>query len=128
MTDPPGTPDASNRRDMPRSRSKAEAIILLDTDVMRTGIKASLVDVSVGGVGIACDTPLEEGTHIKLRLQNAIQRFEREVRGVVRRVGTDDDGRCQIGVELFTRLTPLDVTLLRSGITGPSAEGGTVWV
>jgi PilZ domain len=123
----PSPPEASERRRTVRLRSRSRAIVLRDTDAMRTGLEGALLDVSVEGLGFAIDEPLEPGEHIKVRVRNEVQRFEREVRGIVRRVRADEDGAWLIGVELRSRLTPLDVSLLRTGLLDTGGDP-SVWV
>jgi PilZ domain len=113
-----------NRRRNVRLRSKSRVVVIRDTDAMRNGLPGALLDVSCEGLGFVIDAPLEAGEQIKIRVRNDIQRFEKEIRGVVRRVSEDDDGSYQIGVELRCRLTPLDVSMLRSGLIGSE----TAWV
>ena len=120
-------PEPQNRRRTMRLQSKSRVVVVRDTDAMRTGLEGPLLDVSCEGLGFALPAPLEAGEHIKIRVRNAIQRFVKEVRGVVRRVADDEHGGHLIGVELRSRLTPLDVSLLRSGLIGQGSEG-SVWV
>jgi hypothetical protein len=87
-----------------------------------------LHNVSVGGLGFCIETELDEGEHIKIRLINQIQRFEKEVRGKVRRVSPTQEGTFFCGVELYTRLTPLDITLVRTNIVAHPDNDGPLWV
>jgi hypothetical protein len=133
MSDPHGAqggetaPAADNRRRTMRLRSKSRVVVIRDTDAMRNGAEGALLDVSCEGLGFALDVPLEAGEQIKIRVRNEIQRFEKEVRGIVRRVTADEGGGHLIGVELRARLTPLDVSMLRSGLLNTLGEGA-VWV
>lgn len=112
-----------NRRRNVRLRSKSRVVVIRDTDAMRNGIQGSLLDVSCEGLGFIIEEPLEVGEQIKIRVRNDIQRFEKEVRGIVRRVIDGQDGGFQIGVELRCRLTPLDVSMLRSGLIAAGGAG-----
>jgi hypothetical protein len=49
-------------------------------------------------------------------LHHVVQRFEKEVRGLVRQLEPIDAETERITVELFTRLTPVDVGVLKMGI------------
>ena len=66
---------------------------------------------------------LQIGEQIKVRLENVIQRFEKEVRGVVRHSLACQDNEHCYGVELYTRLTPLEVSLVRAYVM-PEPESG----
>lgn len=111
-----------------RYKSHATAVIVRETDQMRTGIPATLHNVSVGGVGFSIETELEIDEQIKIRLVNQIQRFEKEVRGKVRRVSPTKEGTFFCGVELYTRLTPLDITLVRTNIVAHPDNDGPLWI
>jgi hypothetical protein len=45
-----------------------------------------------------------------------VQRFEKEVRGLVRQIEPIEGQLERITVELFTRLTPIEVQVLKMGI------------
>lgn len=111
------------RRFMIRYPSKAGAVVVRDSDMMRIGLEGSLKDVSVGGIGLLMDEPLQINEQVKIRLHNEVQRFEKEVRGIVRHATAREDGRYHNGVELLLRLTPLEVSLLRMGMAGESSQG-----
>ncbi len=116
------TPDSSPAKPAPpppRKRlapGQPKASIIRDTDTMRLGIEGQLYDVSVAGIGILLDRTMPIGEQIKITLINDLQKVRKEVRGVVRHVTTLDDGQFQIGVELYTRLTPLEMSLLKMGL------------
>ena len=110
-----------------RFLTRANATILRDSDVMRRGVPAVINDVSVGGLGLVTTERLDENEQLKLRLRNEIQRFDKEVRGVVRRVSQREDGTFHAGVELLVRLTPLEVSFMRSMIP-PGEDSNTAWV
>ena len=122
-TAPTPQPASDNRRRNVRLRSKSRVVVVRDTDMMRNGVQGSLLDVSCDGLGFVIDEPLEIGEQIKIRVRNDIQRFEKEIRGIVRRVIVDEEGGYQIGVELRCRLTPLDVSMLRSGLLSSGGAG-----
>ena len=52
---------------------------------------------------------------------DVVQRFDKEVRGLVRQIDPIDANLERIKVELFTRLTPIEVSVLKMGI---EIEGG----
>ena len=127
-TAPAPQPASDNRRRNVRLRSKSRVVVVRDTDMMRNGVQGSLLDVSCDGLGFVIEGPLEIGEQIKIRVRNDIQRFEKEIRGIVRRVIEDAEGGFQIGVELRCRLTPLDVSMLRSGLLGAGGGAGAICV
>lgn len=110
------------RRFLMRYPSKAGARVIRDTDLMRNGIDGKLKDLSSAGLGILLTVPLEVNEQIKVELHNDVQRIAKEVRGVIRHVTLQDDELYHIGVELFTRLTPLEVSLFRMGMPAKSAS------
>ena len=111
-----------------RYESRAKAVVIRETDQMRTGIPATLHNVSAGGLGLSLDLELELNEQLKVRIANEIQRFEKEVRGRVRRVSPTSDGRFFCGIELYTRLTPLDISLARTNIAAHPDHDGPLWV
>lgn len=118
-----------DRRGNTRYRARAKATIYRDTDAMRTGSPADTHDISVGGLGLLMkESPPDLDEVIKIRLVNEIQRFDREVRGYVRHVTKTDDDFYRIGVELLTRLTPLEVSLLRLTCDTGLGNNDSGWV
>lgn len=128
MTDQqPAADESEQKRYTQRYRSRAVALVIRETDKMRTGIAAELIDVSAGGLRVLLETELNVGEQLKVRLKNEIERFEKEVRGIVRRATPTEDGRFDCGVELYTRLTPLEVSLARVN-TDSDVDDGPKWV
>lgn len=114
------------RRTTPRLRARGVVRVLRDSDVLRTGIEGKLRDVSAIGVGVDLPVELEIGEHVKVRLINDVQRFECEVRGVVCHVTPAID-RFFVGISLFTRLTPRQVSQLKTTLPMDDA-GQPGWV
>ena len=110
MTDSTPSEESPEDRFTRRYTSRASAVVVRESDQMRTGIPATLHNVSTGGLGLTIETELQLGEQIKVRLSNEIQRFKKEVRGTVRRVTPTDEAAFFCGIELFTRLTPLEVS------------------
>ena len=116
-----------DRRAFQRHTGKAAAILYRESDVMRTGIDGSLLDISADGIGIIVNTFPEKAEQIKVLLLNEIQRVKREVRGVVRHSTRRSDGKYHVGVALSVRLTPLEVSQLKMSVPD-SDSGAETWV
>jgi PilZ domain len=118
-----------DRRTTPRFCARAIATIYRDCDTMRKGIPVKLHNISVAGLGLTVeDAELELLEQVKVRLQNDVQRFDREVRGIVRHISALNDGTFRLGIELTSRLTPLEVSLLKvRPLTGEN-DGNSTWV
>ena len=117
-----------DRRSVPRRRGSASALIFRESDTMRFGIKGELRDISATGLGLLMKSPLEPNEQIKIQLTNVIQRVEKEVRGAVRHSTLQEDGTYRVGIELSSRLTPLEVSLLTMGIPTDPQDGQKSWV
>ena len=128
MTDESPTDEGNEKRLTPRYQSTSRAVVVRESDKMRTGFSVTLHNISVGGVGFCSAVELDVGEDLKLRIVNEVQRIEREVRGKVRRVSAVDGGDFFCGVELYTRLTPLDVSLLRTNIAAHPDHDGPLWI
>ena len=115
------------RRLMIRYPSLARALVVRETDMMRCGFDATLRNLSAGGLGLRLRVPLDPGEQVKVVVRNQIQRIEKEVRGIVRHV-TPDGEDFLVGVELCSRLTPLEVGLLRMGLPTDPHGSGPTWV
>ncbi|GAB4155910.1 MAG: hypothetical protein Tsb009_32780 [Planctomycetaceae bacterium] len=64
----------------------------------------------------SADAVIPVGEMIKIELGNEIQRIERTVRGAVREQVPFKENLHRIRVELFSRLTPYDVLLLKTSL------------
>jgi len=95
---------------------------------MRTGIEAVVLDVSTGFLSLWTSSQFTLEEQIKIRLRNVVQRFEKEARGLVKKIDPNGDGSTIVGVELLTRLSPLEVSMLKMGIASPDAGSGSKWV
>lgn len=116
------------RRVMTRYTGNAVALVVRNDDVMRTGISGTLYDVSATGIGLVLEAELNVNEQVRITLSNPVQRVQKETRGVVRHITQRQDGTWRIGIELATRLTPLDVNLLKMGIEPSTREGTSKWV
>jgi hypothetical protein len=125
----PSSLATEERRSVPRFAARAVATIYRDSDAMRTGIPGTLHDVSIAGLGVDVnEISVELMEQVKIRLQNDVQRFDREVRGVVRHISPLEDGQYRVGIELMARLTPLEVSLLKIAPIAGECEGRPTWV
>jgi hypothetical protein len=111
-----------------RHLGRTETSILRDSDVMRLGLRVTLQTVCASALGVISPVPLNHGEQIKIRLSNEIQRFMTELRGAVRRLERAEDGRYLVGIELFSRLMPLDVMMLRRIGFYETNYAGKIWV
>ena len=119
---------AVERRFLVRYPSNAGAVVIRDSDFMRSGIDGRVRNVSLGGLGLDLPEPLQLNEQVKIQLRNDVQRFQKEVRGVVRHVTYLQEGVVRVGIELLLRLTPLEVGLLRMGIKADGERSTTQWV
>ena len=127
MTDSTPSEESPEDRFTRRYTSRASAVVVRESDQMRTGIPATLHNVPTGGLGLTIETELQLGEQIKVRLSNEIQRFKKEVRGKVRRVTPTDEAAFYCGIELYTRLTPLEVSYAKTSIVSHPDSDGPLW-
>lgn len=127
---PAATPlsSAADRRHLLRYPARAEAIVTRESDAMRLGLEARLLDISPRGVGLMLPGEVPEpGESVSVRLQNDVQRIQKLTRGIVRHITADESGGTRVGLELYSPLTPLEVSLFRMGIARGDGEAA-VWV
>lgn len=117
-----------DRRKHQRRPGKADVQVVRESDALRKGIPAGLVDVSVGGVGLLTQEQYTQGERVSVRLKNEIQRYCREIRGVVRWVQDAEPGMFRVGIELGTRLSPLDLMGMAALPTSHESTGNKVWM
>lgn len=125
MSDDVGKTTSGGRRELPAG--PANASIVRDNDAMRTGAAAHLVNVDTGELVLALPEALPLREQIKIRVRNDVQRFEKELRGVVGNC-SGGAGAYYVTIELYTRLTPLDVSLLRQGINSAAPSSRPKWL
>jgi len=123
--DQPHSPPSLSRNSL-----GSRALVIRDSDAIRNGIRGLLREVTMSRLVVRLPEPVPEGEQIKLRLRNFVQRFRKEARGVVRNAFLDVDRPEEfiVEIELYTRLTPLEVSLLRMGIRDDSQPRRTRWV
>lgn len=117
------------RRKHRRLPARASAEFHREKDARRVAVAAEVANISMGGVGLVVSQKLEHGEQLKIRLRNEVQRYSKEVRGIVRWVQPGLNGKYQIGVELLAQLTSLDLQVLaRQGQAVCLSESGKVWL
>jgi hypothetical protein len=130
MSDSDEVPAPAPAPDDPRRPPKASstALIVRESDKMRTGTDAAVLDISMSSLLLSTRGPFTVDEQIKIRLRNVVQRFEKEARGVVRKVDANADGSTTLTLELLTRLSALEVSLLKMGIATGEPGSGSKWV
>jgi hypothetical protein len=122
-----GTPSAQGSKPGRRSAS-ATAQIVREMDMMRSGLEAVLRAVTATQLVLEGSPGLKLQDQIKIRLHHVVQRFEKEARGLVRQIEPIDANTERITVELVTRLTPVEVSVLKMGIDLDGDGVGPRWV
>jgi PilZ domain-containing protein len=128
-TQSPGQPAplAGERRQHPRHSGKAKVEVIREGDTGRSVLPVELYDLSTTGLGLVASASFAPDERLRIRLRNDIRRIAKEVRGVVRWAQLLENGKFRIGIELYSRLTALDVQLLKQvGTTGDSNK--KVWI
>jgi hypothetical protein len=97
-------------------KASTTARVIREMDMMRAGYDAALRGVSASQLILEGPPGLSPQDQIKINLHHVVQRFEKEVRGLVRQIEPIEDQLERITVELFTRLTPIEVQVLKMGI------------
>lgn len=106
--------DQEDRRAFARHASTATALIVRDSDRMRSGIRGQLSDISIAGFAVLLSAPLEVGESISVELENPIQRAKVSLRACVRYVLSEDERTYRVGCSVLNRLTVQQVEALRS--------------
>lgn len=116
------------RRRHLRHPGKAQAEIVRDSDPLRHVLRVELLDVSMSGVGILVGVRLNAQDRLRVRLRNIVQRFLKEVRGVVRWSVEMPDGKHRVGVELLSPFTAADMQMLKRAGIGPTKDSSPTWL
>jgi hypothetical protein len=125
----PSPPDSPRQpADFRPAKSSSTALVVRESDRMRRGIEAAVLDVSTGFLSLSTRGPFAVDEQVKIRLRNVVQRFEKEARGLVRTIDARDDGSTTLGIDLLTRLSALEVSLVKMGIASPDAGSAPRWV
>ncbi|HXY33202.1 MAG TPA: hypothetical protein VEI07_03180 [Planctomycetaceae bacterium] len=124
---PEQKPSAQAPGSAPKPTGSTTARIIRETDMMRAGHDAVLRGVSASELVLEGPPGLNLQDQIKIKLHHVVQRFDKEVRGLVRRIEPIDAQFERITVELFTRLTPIEVSVLKMGIDVSSGNTERKW-
>jgi hypothetical protein len=124
---PEPTPPPSASGSNPKPTASTTARVIREMDMMRAGYDALLRGVSASQLVLEGPPGLSPQDQIKIKLRHVVQRFEKEVRGLVRTIEPLDGQIERITVELFTRLTPIEVSVLKMGIDASSGNTGKRW-
>lgn len=121
-------PVTGNRRKHRRYPGKAVVHVVRERDSARTRLPAKVLEISVAGIGLVSAARFEVGEQVRVCLQNDVQRFAKEVRGVVRWMAPMTEGEFRLGIELIARLSANDLLSLTR--VGGTSETGTakIWV
>jgi hypothetical protein len=123
--EPVSEPD---RRRALRHPGRALAEVVRDSDPLRHVLRVELLDVSMTGVGILVGAQLNQQERVRVRLRNVVQRFLKEVRGIVRWTEATPDGKFRVGIELSSPFTAVDLQMLRRAGIGTSGDSARTWV
>jgi hypothetical protein len=99
-----------------RKSASATAKVIREMDMMRAGLDAVVRSVTATQLVLEGAPGLKLQDQLKVRLHHVVQRFDKEVRGLVRQIEPIDADSERVTVELFTRLTPVEVSVLKMGI------------
>jgi len=131
MTDADQTPDPAPSANEPSPQAQQSASttarIIREMDMMRAGYDAVLRGISTSQLILEGPPGLNPQDQIKIKLHHVVQRFDKEVRGLVRTIEPIDAQLERITVELFTRLTPIEVSVLKMGIDASSGKTEKRW-
>lgn len=117
-----------DRRRHDRHPGRAVVEVIRVNDPLRKGLRVEMVDVSLSGVGFSCRESLQQGERVTIRVQNVVQRFRKEMRGVVRWNLCLGDGTARVGVELQSSFSALDMQMLKRAGLDVASSVGRVWV
>ncbi len=119
---------SEDRQPPPRCFAATGARVMRDTDAMRLGIDAAVFAISTDGVGIRIGTQLGIGEIVQIELKHDLQRIKREVRGIVRSIEPAFRERFDVTIEFQMRLTPLEVSLLKSSYDADGWDDTRRWI
>jgi hypothetical protein len=117
-----------DRRRHQRHAGRALAEVVRESDPLRHVLRVDLLDVSTTGVGLLTATTFKHGERVRVRLRNVVQRFLKEVHGVVRWTTPTPEGKFRVGVELQAPFTAVDMQMLRRAGIGTKNDASRTWV
>lgn len=118
---------ADDRRRHQRHPGRALAEVVRESDPLRHVLRVELLDVSATGVGVLTGTAFKHDEQVRVRLRNVVQRFLKEVRGVVRWSTPTPDGKFRVGIEMVCPFSAVDMQMLRRAGIASKGEAPT-WV
>jgi c-di-GMP-binding flagellar brake protein YcgR len=118
----------ADRRRHTRHAGRALAEVVRDSDPLRHVLRVELLDVSMSGVGLLIGTKLKNDERIRVRLRNVVQRFLKEVRGIVRWSIPTENGKYRVGIELLVPFTAVDMQMLKRAGIGTNSDKSNLWV
>jgi hypothetical protein len=119
-------PEPPGRRSTPPMHSTAR--LVRETDLMRRGIESDLLEVTGESLKLRASGQFAVNDSVNIHLVNPVQRCQKQTRGVVREIQQNPDGSFLLTVELFARITALEVSLFKMGIPPQDADSKPRWV
>jgi hypothetical protein len=120
-------PDRRDHRKHRRAFGKAVVEVTRERDNRRMAVPVGLVDISIAGIKLTACEEFTSGERVNVRLRNEIQRFLKQVHGVVRWSRATGEGTHQVGIGLNVWFTPHDMRLLtQCGFPGLGSQ--KIWV
>lgn len=96
-------------------KRRSNTFIHRETDVMRQGVPATLLEIQADQVVVVTEEEFIVGENVKLELSNLLQRFKTNVRGQVESAD-EQRNEYRLALSLTTRLNPHEVLTLRMQI------------
>jgi len=125
--EPDPIPSPKEPSPQPQRTARTTARIIREMDMMRAGYDAVLRGVDTSQLVLEGPPGLNPQDQIKIKLHHVVQRFDKEVRGLVRTIEPIDAQLQRITVELFTRLTPIELSVLKMGVDASSGTTEKRW-
>lgn len=121
---------AGERRKTQRHLGRAVVRVFRDGDIMRRGLVVELEDICALGLGVLSTVKFHDAEQVKITVKNEVQRFTKDLRGIVRWQAEATDGleRRRVGLELLSRLTPQDLMSLKQAGVSDAAFAGKRWI
>ncbi len=117
-----------DRRTHRRKAGKAVVHIARERDPARQRFPASLLNISIGGIGLVTSVRIEPNEQVRVSLKNEIQRISKEVRGTVRWMSPAGENEFRLGIELSPRMSPNDLMSLTRVVANFGTGTEKVWM